>query len=65
MGLQYYSAWLSRRGVVPNLDQILQDWSKLNNKTPNVDGMVVSLIKHFGLDTMQQLLRLIGTPLRD
>ena len=65
MGLQYYSAWLSRRGVIPNLDQILQDWSKLNNKTPSVDGMVVSLIKHFGLHAMQQLLRLLRTPLRD
>ena len=65
MGLLYYSAWLSRRGVLPNLDQILQDWGELNNKTPSVVGMVVSLIIHFGLHTMQKLLRLLGTPLRD
>ena len=65
MGLRYYAAWLERRGVLPCLEHLLGDWHKLNNKTPSVDGMVLALVKHFGLYSLQQLLRLLRTPLRD
>ena len=34
-------------------------------KTPSVDGMVTSLVKNFGLHSLQQLLHLLRSPLRD